>query len=235
MAMEDAIELARALVGNPADLPAALIAYEAAAQPSVRKIQDAARPSLAWWEHFGRYHDAFEPWQFAYHFLSRSITDARLSRRDPEFVAASHRGWADAHGAKPLQTPFERGGWRAPGRLLAISTDTDTTLAAVSGGSVALPLSVDPQPGPWGALVVAPDREADLPEVHARLAELARLGAAPVLVAVHGGTALTRVLACEQARMHEGLPALLIDPAADSDSALTMVLSGRADLVGVPA
>ncbi len=92
MAMEDAIELARALAGKPADLPAALAAYEAAAQPSVRKIQDAARPSLAWWEHFGRYHDAFAPWQFAYHFLSRSITDARLARRDSGFVASEPPG-----------------------------------------------------------------------------------------------------------------------------------------------
>jgi len=73
-------------------------AYEAAAQPSVRVIQGSARPSLSWWEHFGRYHDAFEPWQFGYHFLSRSITDSRLARRDPEFVADTHQSWLRAHG-----------------------------------------------------------------------------------------------------------------------------------------
>jgi hypothetical protein len=66
-----------------------------------------------------------------------------------------------------------------------------------------------------------------------RLAELARED--PALVAVHGGTGLTRSLLCERARMHHGLPALLVDPAPDLDQAITAVLSGRADLVGVPA
>ncbi|MDN5751140.1 MAG: FAD-dependent monooxygenase, partial [Pseudonocardia sp.] len=98
MAMEDAVALSAALVAHP-DLPTALAAYEAAARPSVDRIQDSARPSLAWWEHFGRYHDHFEPWQFAYHFLSRSITDARLARRAPDFVASSHGHWVARHGA----------------------------------------------------------------------------------------------------------------------------------------
>lgn len=224
MAMEDAVALAKAIAASPSDLPAALSAYEEAAQPSVRKIQDSARPSLAWWEHFGRYHDEFEPWQFAYHFLSRSITDGRLSKRDAEFVAASHRGWVAAHGTEPLATPFSRGGWSTPGRVVTVSVEKGT----VAGLE---PLPLREQPGPWGALVAAPDREADLPAVFARLAELA----APVLVAVHGGNPLTRMLVCEQARMRHRLPALLVDPDADRDRALTAVLSGRADLVGIPA
>ncbi|TQL91125.1 FAD-dependent monooxygenase [Pseudonocardia kunmingensis] len=231
MAMEDAVALSRALAAHPGDLPTALAEYEAAAQPSVRKIQDSARPSLAWWEHFGRYHDEFEPWQFAYHFLSRSITDSRLARRDPDFVAASHRGWVATHGAEPLDTPFTRGGWSTPGRLVGVSS---------AGGVPArvgdLPLSDGPQPGPWGARLAAPESEDGLPAVFAHLSELA--GLQPVLVAVHGGTPLTRTLVCEQARMHDRLPALLVD-AGDreglADRALTTVLSGRADLVGVPA
>jgi salicyloyl-CoA 5-hydroxylase len=45
---------------------------------------------------------------------------------------------------------------------------------------------------------------------------------------------------CERARLHVGLPALLVDPDGTVDDptrdrALTTVLSGRADLVGVPA
>ncbi|WP_158852683.1 FAD-dependent monooxygenase [Saccharothrix deserti] len=235
MAMEDAVELARAVVGSPSDLPAALSAYEAAAQPSVRKIQDSARPSLAWWENFGRYHDELEPWQFAYHFMSRSITDARLAKRDPEFVAAGHRAWVDAHGAEPLETPFERAGWSTTGRSVSLSTDANGVPAAVLGGaddSEPLPLADQPRRGPWGALVVAPDHEADLPEVFARLTRLAGLGdTAPALVAVHGGTPLCRVLVCEQARLHDRLPALLVEPGSDRDRALTTVLSGRADLV----
>ena len=35
--------------------------------------------------------------------------------------------------------------------------------------------------------------------------------------AVHGGTPLTRTLVCEQARMAERLPALLIEPEPDRD------------------
>jgi len=224
MAMEDAMALSRALAGHPDDLAAALADYEEAAQPSVRKIQDSARPSLAWWEHFGQYHDVFEPWQFAYHFLSRSITDARLARRAPDFVGASHAGWVREHGAEPLETPFSAGSWSTSGRLVDVEFAADGTPAAVAG----LPLSSTPLDGAWGAAIAAPDTEAGLDAVYEHLS---RLGD-PVLVAVHSGTPLTRTLVCERARMVHGIPALLIDPAFDRDQALTTVLSGRADLVG---
>ena len=56
-----------------------------------------------------------------------------------------------------------------------------------------------------------------------------------MLAAVHGGTPLTRILLCEHARLRLGLPALLIDPGLSRDEAVTLLLSGRADLVGVPA
>ncbi|MGD0699131.1 MAG: FAD-dependent monooxygenase [Trebonia sp.] len=274
MAMEDAVELARALTEHPGDLAAALAAYEQAAQPSVRRIQDSARPSLAWWEHFGRYYEEFAPWQFGYHFLSRSISDARLARRAPEFVAASHRGWIAAHGTEPLDTPFVAGGWSAPTRLLTVTAAPDGRPREVVGGSDTLPLTPEseflsaaesesdsasqsssasvpesasaaasPNRGeqgsePWGAVLAAPADEAGLPDVFSRLAELGRLASPPVLVAVYGGTALTRTLVCEQARMHDRLPALLVDPAAGFDEAgrdraVTTVLSGRADAVGV--
>lgn len=239
MAMEDAIALADALTRHPGDLPAALTAYEAAAQPSVRRIQDSARPSLAWWEHFGRYHDHFEPWQFAYHFLSRSITDTRLARRAPDFVDASHRGWVARHGAEPLDTRFEGVGWTSPTRLVAVATGADGRPTAVHPGSGPaggeLALAGAPTGSVWGAVVAAPPTEDGLPAVFAEIAALARRGAdAPVLVAVHGGTPLTRTLVCEQARMHDHLPALLVDPEMDTDRALTSVLAGRADLVGGP-
>jgi salicyloyl-CoA 5-hydroxylase len=254
MAMEDAVELAHALTEHPGDLAAALAAYEQAAQPSVRRIQDSARPSLAWWEHFGRYYQEFDPWQFGYHFLSRSISDTRLGRRAPEFVAASHRGWIAAHGAEPLDTPFAGDGWSAPTRLLTVTLTDEgrpSEVAPPLPSPIPLPsptpfppLSVsgsvpaEPASGPWGAAVAAPPDEAGLPAVFSRLAELARLDRPPVLVAVHGGTALTRTLVCEQARMHDRLPALLVDPEAGFDEAgrdraVTTVLSGRADLVGI--
>ncbi|GAA5156059.1 hypothetical protein GCM10023321_30980 [Pseudonocardia eucalypti] len=204
MAMEDAIELARALTARPGDLPAALAGYEAAARPSVDKIQDSARPSLSWWEHFGRYHDAFPPWRFAYHFLSRSISDARLARRDPAFVRRVHAEWVGEHGTEPLETPLAVGGLRFPGRLL-------TRL---------------PESAP---LVTAPDDDAGLPAALDRVAGLVAGGAE--LVAVHGGAAHTRTLLCEQVRLAHGRAAVLVDPASDADGAVTAVLSGRADLV----
>jgi anthraniloyl-CoA monooxygenase len=231
MAMEDAVALSHALVAHPGDLAAALTAYEEAAQPSVRKIQDSARPSLAWWEHFGRYYDTFEPWQFAYHFLSRSISDARLARRAPEFVAASHQGWVTAHGAEPLDTPFTRAGWTAPGRLVEVEMRDGVPVTAQ--GLALSDAAVHDRP--WGALLEVPADESGLPDAFARLKRLADPQRAPVLVAVHGGSPLTRTLLCEQARMTDGIPALLVDPGADRDAAVTTVLSGRADLVGVVA
>ncbi len=232
MAMEDAVALARSLASHPGDLEAALAAYEEAAQPPVRKIQDSARPSLAWWEHFGSYHDAFQPWQFAYHFLTRSITDARLARRAPDFIAASHRAWTTGHGAEPLRSPFASSGWSAPGRV-AVVTGSGRAPASAVAGSRELPLAGEPSGGWWGACLRAPDAEAGLPAATERLATLAAAG--PVLAAVHGGTPLTRTLLCEHARLRLGLPALLVDPGLSHDEAVTTLLSGRADLVGVPA
>lgn len=233
MAMEDAVALSRALTTHPGNLEAALAAYEEAAQPPVRKIQDSARPSLAWWEHFGTYHDAFEPWQFAYHFLTRSITNGRLTRRAPDFVAASHRAWRGIHGAEPLRSPFASGNWSTAGRVVTVTTPGGTAPASVVAGDRELPLAEDPQAGPWGARILAPDGEDGLPMAEERLARIAAAG--PVLAAVYGGTPLTRTLLCEHVRQRLGLPALLVDPGLGRDQAVTAVLSGRADLVGVPA
>lgn len=206
MAMEDAIALSAALVQHPGDLPGALAAYEDAARPSVAAIQDAARPSLSWWEHFGRYHDAFAPWQFALHFLSRSMSAARLARRAPEFVEASLAAWIDRYGAEPLDTPFSVAGLVLPGRAVA-SADL-------------------PEHGAW---ISAPDTEADLGPVLAAVDRAADAGAP--FAGVQDGTALTRTLVCEHARLGLGLPTVLVDPGLDRDRAVTAVLSGRTDLV----
>ncbi|HEX6448860.1 MAG TPA: FAD-dependent monooxygenase [Trebonia sp.] len=242
MAMEDSIALTAALAAYPGDLAAALAAYEEAAQPSVRKIQDSARPSLSWWEHFGTYYDQFEPWQFAYHFFTRALTDGRLARRAPDFVSDSHTAWAGAHGPHhPLRTPFASQGWSAPVRVAGVTVidgsagQPGAPSAVLTAGS-RLTLSETarsvPDKGLWGCVVAAPESEAGLPAARARLDELAAAG--PALAAVHGGTPLTRVLLCEHARFARGLPALLVEPDLDTDRAVTMILSGRADLVGVP-
>ncbi|HTF51780.1 MAG TPA: FAD-dependent monooxygenase [Pseudonocardia sp.] len=231
MAMEDAVALAAALTEHPGDLAGALAGYEAAAQPSVRAIQGSAGPSLSWWEHFGRYHDAFEPWQFGYHFLSRSITDARLARRDRKFVAEAHRGWLRRHGAEPLHSELELAGVTLKGRVLTVTE----LLATEPDSGVELPLFAELPPGVagerWGARVRAPDQEGSLAAALDQLAALVAAG--PALVAVHGGTPLNRTLLCEQARLRHGVPALLVDDELDRDRAVTAVLSGRADLVGL--
>ncbi|MDN5933621.1 MAG: FAD-dependent monooxygenase [Pseudonocardia sp.] len=228
MAMEDAIALSAALVSGGGDLPGALAAYEAAARPSVEKIQGSARPSLAWWEHFGRYHDHFAPWQFAYHFLSRSITDKRLARRAPDFVASSHEHWVAEHGAEPLETSLTLGDVSLPGRLV--------TAEPAAGGFAVRPAfqqshfaATARQESGFAAIgVEAPDDESGLPGAFAQL-----VGAGAGLVAVHGGTPFTRTLVCEEARMQHGLTTLLVDEDLDEDAALTAVLSGRTDLVTV--
>ncbi|WP_245645145.1 FAD-dependent monooxygenase [Pseudonocardia acaciae] len=204
MAMEDAVALSSALCAHPGDLGEALAAYQDAAQPSVDAIQDSARPSLSWWEHFGRYHDAFEPWQFAFHFLSRSITDARLARRAPGFVRATHAAWRARHGAEPLDSPLRVNGHELPGRL------------------------VNGEP-PGTIRLRAPSDEAGLPAARELLASAVAAGAG--LVAVHGGTSLNRMLLTEEARLVYGVPSLLVDHELDTDRAVTAVLSGRADLV----
>ena len=231
MAMEDAVALSAALVSSP-DLPSALAAYEAAARPSVEKIQNSARPSLAWWEHFGRYHDFFAPWQFAYHFLSRSITDARLARRASDFVASSHEHWVAEHGAEPLETPLTVGAATLPGRaVVAEPTTAEAFLVRPSSQQGLLAATGLREGDLLAAGVEAPADESGLPPVYARLAEVADAGTA--LVAVHGGTPFTRTLVCERARMHHGLPAVLLDAELTEDAAITAGLSGRADLVTV--
>ncbi len=214
MAMEDAVALAGSLLEHRDDLPSALEAYEATRRPSVEKIQGSARPSLSWWEHFGRYHDAYEPTQFAFHFMSRSIGKGRIARRDPEFVEQVERDWRAGHeGHGPLETPFRAGEREFAARRLNVA-ETERLR--------------DGDPGClW---LAAPDTEAELPEAYGRLTQA--LSAGRSLVAVHAGTPLTRSLLAEQARLVHRVPALIVEDGMDDDRAETLLLSGRADLVG---
>jgi len=213
MAMEDAIVLAAALDEHPDDVPGALKAYETGARPAVDRIQDSARPSLSWWEHFGRYHDALEPWQFSLHFLTRSIGAERLSRRDPGYVAAMRSAW--------------RGEQRyaaAPGGTQRLAL-LETTAGEGPAGEA-----------PWVLVVRAPEDESGLAAALDRLRS--GLAGDPALVAVEGGSRLARTLISEECRLGRGLPTMLIEPGlseegADADTAETLILSGRSDFVGV--
>ncbi|MFY0408719.1 hypothetical protein, partial [Solicola sp. PLA-1-18] len=77
-----------------------------------------------------------------------------------------------------------------------------------------------------GPLVSAPPDEDGL-------AAAAEALPASGLVAVHGGTSLTRVLLCEEARLRRGLVAVLVDDLDDA-AAETVLLAGRADAVASP-
>jgi anthraniloyl-CoA monooxygenase len=232
MAMEDAAGLVQSLAGHPGDLAAALDAFEAARRPPVDKIQGAAGPSLSWWEHFGRYHDHLEAPQFAFHFFSRAIALDKLATRDPRFVADVSDWWTSLHGAPPLATPLSVAGRKLDGRVVTVAPGTLPSVR--SGGEDLVPFRLpgDPPPaaGEWGLWLTAPEGEAGLPVVIGQLE--AGIAAGAAVVAVSGGSPVTRVLLCEEARMVRRTVALLIDDALRPAQAATLILSGRADLVG---
>jgi anthraniloyl-CoA monooxygenase len=235
MAMEDAIALVAALdaagPGPSGDaVDAALATYEAARRPQVTKIQDAARPSLSWWEHFGRSYRSLPPWQFAFHFFSRALPESKLRQRDARFVESVHEAWRAAHGglfgSDPLDTPIDIAGVTQPHRVVPV---TDGAARLASGP---LPLLCWPGPGRWGVWVSAPATEAGIDQADEAAAR--GLAAGARLVAVGDGTPLTRRLVCEAARLGRGAVTMLVEEGAPSeDVARTAVLSGRADLVGV--
>jgi anthraniloyl-CoA monooxygenase len=242
MALEDAIALVAALEKTSTDpdtIDTALAVYEAERSGPIARIQHSARPSLSWWEHFGRSYQHLPPWQFAFHFFSRSLPESKLRQRDPRFTDAVHAAWRAAHGGtEVLQTPLTIAGAIQPNRLIPIATAPASTAQLAAGP---LPLLAGPPRPPqrhrWGLRITAPDTEDGLGRAEAAVAR--GLAAGACLVAVDGGTAFTRRLISEAARLDHGAVTMLIedghqDPAFE-DRALTAVLSGRADLVGVPA
>ena len=250
MAMEDAIALVAALDGvgtDPDGIDAALAVYEAERHGQVARIQDAARPSLSWWEHFGRSYRSLPPWQFAFHFFSRSLPTSKLRQRDAAFVDSVNRAWSAAHGGAgdPLRTPLDVAGATQPGRVVTV----EDRVARLAAGPLplCLPRGDDPPQTPpahggatrppvppwWGAWVSAPDTEDGLG--HAQQAAARALAAGACLVAVADGTPLTRRLVCEAARLEQGAVTLLVEDGPEDsfeDRARTAVLSGRTDLVG---
>ncbi|MCT9142968.1 FAD-dependent monooxygenase [Streptomyces violarus] len=226
MAMEDAVALAEALGEASHSVPEALEIYEERRRSKVERIQNSARPSLSWWENFGRYVRTLDdPTQFAFHFLTRSIPRGKLAVRDAEYVDRVDGWWSERHAAAPLETPFRGGPLRLPSRRVAVGDDL---LTGTDGTGIPMvPFSTQsPGAGVW---IDAPETEEGLPLALDQVRETAESGAP--LVGVRGGTALTRVLIAEEARLAHGLPAAVIGP-YDDDTATTLVLSGRADLVG---
>jgi len=212
MAMEDAIVLAREIAGAGADLEQAFTRYEAERQPEVARIQDAAGPSLSWWENFGFYVDHLEPLDFAFHFFSRSIDIERIRRRDGSFAARVDEHWAARHGAPPLASPLEVGTVALQGRRLTLADG-----ALSDGAGSTLPIeSLE--------VLTAPDDERSALDV------IPTDGAAEAVL-VTGGSALTRSLVAERARLAFDRVAIILDDELGESDMETIILSGRADAV----
>ena len=120
LAMEDAIELARALEEN-SRLPAALAQFEDVRRPVVERLQQAARESLTYFENAGRY-SHFGASQFAFNLLTRSgrITYEKLRERDPAFVREVNEQVLGSD-IPPSSSPFTADGLRLRNRLLELS------------------------------------------------------------------------------------------------------------------
>ncbi|MBM3221476.1 MAG: bifunctional salicylyl-CoA 5-hydroxylase/oxidoreductase [Candidatus Rokubacteria bacterium] len=105
LAMEDAIALADAIARH-GDVPAALAAYDEERRLAVESTQRAAQVSLEWFENTERYHGRLVPEQFAFSLLTRSlrVTHENLRVRDPKFVEAVDRSFAE-HAATQARQP----------------------------------------------------------------------------------------------------------------------------------
>ncbi|WP_458117249.1 FAD-dependent monooxygenase [Arthrobacter sp. D2-10] len=229
MAMEDAIVLAREIASQPGDLSSAFSSYQAEREPQVGKIQTAASGGLSWWEHFGRYYDAFSPSQFAFHFFSRSIGIDRILKRDPSLVEATRNEWRTEHGSEALLTPLNVGGVQFSTRQLHLEHDDDgAPIRLIDDKGTNVPIAAEPGSVQSAILLEAPGAEEGVKEVVAR-APLSHAAAA----IIRGGTPLTRTLVSEEVRIGLGIPAIIVD---NEDEALTetLVLSGRADAVASP-
>jgi len=106
LAMEDAIELARAfddLQGQPVN--AVLREYEKRRWDEVARLQKTAQTSLEWYENAGRYFKAQTPIQFTFNQLTRSkrITYDNLRLRDPAFVDRATEWFAGQNPHKAAQ------------------------------------------------------------------------------------------------------------------------------------
>ena len=217
MAMEDAVSLSeqlRRVWGDGADLDEALGVYEQERTKSVGRIQDSARPSLSWWEHFGSYQRDLDPLTFTFHFFSRSIGISKIAQRDPALARDVRDAWRQQHGAPALESAVDLDVGSALGRVLRIaeSGPDGCTLVDKQGRQVRS-----------AAVVAAPTEETDLASAVDALPPAG-------LVVITGDDELTKTLLSEEARLRRGLVSVLVGP-YDDDIAETLILSGRADAV----
>src|ERR1700685_4526123 len=113
----------------------------------------------------------------------------------------------------PPSSPTRRRGSRKsprsrtqPGRAGRTVEIVDGAVA-LEGSELRLRPEPGDDPGPWGLWVGAPDSEAGLPAALDLIGKAVAAGSS--LVAVAGGTAFTRRLLCEAARLERGTVSLL--------------------------
>jgi len=107
LALEDAIELAKALSDPGLDRDAALERYYDIRQLEALKLQSAARNSTEWFETVERYLK-FEPLQFAYSLLTRSqrVSHENLRLRDAAWLQGVET-WFSGKPVPPMFAPFK--------------------------------------------------------------------------------------------------------------------------------
>ncbi|MCA9654250.1 MAG: bifunctional salicylyl-CoA 5-hydroxylase/oxidoreductase [Myxococcales bacterium] len=125
LAMEDAIALVDALLEHD-HVPTALQAYEDARWVEAAKLQKTAETSQQWFEEIKRYAD--DPMlQLTMSMMSRSkrVTHDNLKLRDPGFIAAVDRWFAEQAGCAdrsppppPMFTPFRLRGMELDNRVV---------------------------------------------------------------------------------------------------------------------
>jgi anthraniloyl-CoA monooxygenase len=105
LAMEDAIALARE-VGTDRPLAQALAAYQDERMTEALRLQNAARNSMEWFEHVGRY-ISLDPEQFTYSLLTRSqrVSHENLRLRDRTYLSGVERWFAARSATAPQAIP----------------------------------------------------------------------------------------------------------------------------------
>lgn len=257
MALEDALELAGQVsaVAAGKDLQTALADYERIRLADVRRIQNLARPSLFWWEHFGEYAATLPPSQFAFHFLTRSgrVGRQRLAKGDPGFVAQAVADIAGDPTADGLRMSYSLGSESLVDRVVAL--DSGRHAATVDDGRLALPdLRGSLAAGDSATVASAEGLPAitwtcvptRLDAVSSHLSELIASMEQDAVVVVEAapptGDAVLDVAAavaqrrtCELLRLNYGHSCVTVLASLDADLAESLVLAGRADLVAASA
>lgn len=106
LAMEDAIELAKAFKDNgSSDVNATLKLYEDRRWVECAKLQKTAQTSLEWFENADRYYRTQQPIRFTFNQICRSkrITYDNLRLRDPAFVEKATNWFANQNQYKDVK------------------------------------------------------------------------------------------------------------------------------------